>query len=256
MRGQPPFGKLRTGCRLCEARQMQRVGCTSKLILTDLKTVTIDRSAGLHNNPTVAGPDCRIRGVRAQRPSANGRRVRFPPAIHPATGCRCDRAHAPLRPLCVCVRPDSLPWWRCSRRHGSLYRRNHSILPRRGRRSSEGSPRRHAEEFCSIPEQAALAARPSRLEYRPPPRSESDGFLPAQGGVLTYHQQGGRLCARRLVTWDLGGNVPHIGIVVDQKARWRGRYMVVNNIGEGPKMEDGLFNWKITGHYRYHGRGA
>ena len=56
-----------------------------------------------------------------------------------------------------------------------------------------------------------------------------------------------------LVTWDLGGNVPHIGIVVDQKARGSGRYMVVHNIGEGPKMEDVLFNWRITGHYRYFG---
>jgi uncharacterized protein len=55
-----------------------------------------------------------------------------------------------------------------------------------------------------------------------------------------------------LVTWDLGSNVPHIGIVVDQKAR-SGRYMIVHNIGEGPKMEDVLFNWKITGHYRYFG---
>ena len=56
-----------------------------------------------------------------------------------------------------------------------------------------------------------------------------------------------------LITWDLGGNVPHIGIVVNQKARGTGRYMIVHNIGEGPRMEDVLFNWKITGHYRYYG---
>lgn len=56
-----------------------------------------------------------------------------------------------------------------------------------------------------------------------------------------------------LVTWDLGGGVPHIGIVVDQRSRWSGRYQVVHNIGEGPKMEDVLFTWKITGHYRYFG---
>ena len=56
-----------------------------------------------------------------------------------------------------------------------------------------------------------------------------------------------------LVTWDLGRGVPHIGIVVDQKSRWSGRYQIVHNIGEGPKMEDVLFNWKITGHYRYFG---
>lgn len=56
-----------------------------------------------------------------------------------------------------------------------------------------------------------------------------------------------------LVTWDLGGNVPHIGMVVDQKSGWTGRYMIVHNIGQGPKMEDVLFDWKITGHYRYFG---
>ena len=57
-----------------------------------------------------------------------------------------------------------------------------------------------------------------------------------------------------LVTWDLGRGMPHIGIVVNQRSGWSGRYMVVHNIGEGPKMEDVLFNWKITGHYRYYGR--
>jgi uncharacterized protein YijF (DUF1287 family) len=56
-----------------------------------------------------------------------------------------------------------------------------------------------------------------------------------------------------LVTWDLGGGVLHIGIVVDQKDRSSGRYQIVHNIGHGPKMEDVLFNWKITGHYRYFG---
>lgn len=29
--------------------------------------------------------------------------------------------------------------------------------------------------------------------------------------------------------------------------------MIVHNIGEGPKIEDVLFNWKITGHFRYYG---
>jgi uncharacterized protein YijF (DUF1287 family) len=56
-----------------------------------------------------------------------------------------------------------------------------------------------------------------------------------------------------LVTWDLGGGVPHIGIVVDQKSQESGRFMVVHNIGRGPKMEDVLFDWKITGHFRYFG---
>jgi uncharacterized protein YijF (DUF1287 family) len=55
-----------------------------------------------------------------------------------------------------------------------------------------------------------------------------------------------------LVTYDLGGGVPHIGIVVDRKGI-SGDYMIVHNIGQGPKLEDVLFAWKITGHYRYYG---
>jgi uncharacterized protein YijF (DUF1287 family) len=32
-----------------------------------------------------------------------------------------------------------------------------------------------------------------------------------------------------------------------------GRYEILHNIGEGPKIEDVLFEWTITGHYRYYG---
>jgi hypothetical protein len=55
-----------------------------------------------------------------------------------------------------------------------------------------------------------------------------------------------------LVAWDLGGGVTHIGIVVDKKTVG-GRFMIVHNIGQGPKLEDVLFDWKIIGHYRYFG---
>ncbi len=56
-----------------------------------------------------------------------------------------------------------------------------------------------------------------------------------------------------LVTWDLGGGLTHIGMVVDRKTPFTRRYMIVHNIGAGPKMEDVLFDWKITGLYRYFG---
>jgi uncharacterized protein YijF (DUF1287 family) len=56
-----------------------------------------------------------------------------------------------------------------------------------------------------------------------------------------------------IVTWDLGGDVPHIGMLVNAKSKESGRLLVVHNIGQGPKMEDVLFRWKVTGHYRYFG---
>jgi uncharacterized protein YijF (DUF1287 family) len=59
-----------------------------------------------------------------------------------------------------------------------------------------------------------------------------------------------------LVTWDLGGGLTHIGMVVDKKTLFSRRYMIVHNIGAGPKLEDVLFDWKIIGHYRYFGPAA
>jgi len=81
-------------------------------------------------------------------------------------------------------------------------------------------------------------------------------FFQRKGETLPVTNHAADYAPGDLVTWGLGGGVPHIGIVVDQKARWGDRYMVVHNIGTGPKLEDVLFNWKITGHYRYFGPGG
>ncbi len=78
-------------------------------------------------------------------------------------------------------------------------------------------------------------------------------FFGRKGETLPITAQGRDYGPGDLVTWDLGGGVPHIGILVDRKSAASGRYMVVHNIGEGPRMEDVLFMWKITGHYRYFG---
>jgi uncharacterized protein len=79
-------------------------------------------------------------------------------------------------------------------------------------------------------------------------------FFQRHGEVLPMTTSAADYHPGDLVTWDLGGGVPHIGIVVDQKGIG-GRYMIVHNIGQGPRMEDVLFNWKVTGHYRYYGPG-
>jgi uncharacterized protein YijF (DUF1287 family) len=78
-------------------------------------------------------------------------------------------------------------------------------------------------------------------------------FFNRKGEILAATERAEDYAPGDLVTWDLGGDVPHIGIVVDQKSPASGRYLIVHNIGRGPKMEDVLFGWKITGHYRYYG---
>jgi uncharacterized protein YijF (DUF1287 family) len=77
-------------------------------------------------------------------------------------------------------------------------------------------------------------------------------FFSRKGQALSISNHGEDYLPGDLVTWNLAGDVPHIGVVVDRKTP-SGRYMIVHNIGAGPEMEDVLFRWKITGHYRYFG---
>jgi uncharacterized protein YijF (DUF1287 family) len=78
-------------------------------------------------------------------------------------------------------------------------------------------------------------------------------FFSRKGETLPITMHGADYSPGDLVTWDLGGDVPHIGIVGNVKSKESGRPLIVHNISRGPKMEDVLFDWKITGHYRYFG---
>ena len=44
--------------------------------------------------------------------------------------------------------------------------------------------------------------------------------------------------------------LPHIGLVADQHSA-AGVPLVIHNIGSGTKIEDVLFAYPITGHYRF-----
>ena len=80
-------------------------------------------------------------------------------------------------------------------------------------------------------------------------------FFRRKGESLAVTEKPADYSPGDLVTWDLGGGVPHIGIVVDERSPEGGRRLIVHNIGQGPRREDVLFAWKITGHYRYYGPG-
>ena len=95
-----------------------------------------------------------------------------------------------------------------------------------------------------------ISAKPdSNIDHRRVPNLMV--FFQRKGEALPVTNRSDDYQPGDIVTYDLGGNVPHIGIVVDRKGA--GRYMIMHNIGEGPKIEDALFRWKITGHYRYYG---
>ena len=56
-----------------------------------------------------------------------------------------------------------------------------------------------------------------------------------------------------LVTWNLksNGSLPHIGIVTNLYSNNKKRPIIMHNMGRGQVLEDMLFDYEITGHYRY-----
>ncbi len=69
--------------------------------------------------------------------------------------------------------------------------------------------------------------------------------------VLTKSLNAEDYKAGDIVTWMLPGNLPHIGMVVNEIAQGSGNPLIVHNIGRGPEMSDMLFAYTITGHYRF-----
>lgn len=76
-------------------------------------------------------------------------------------------------------------------------------------------------------------------------------FLSRYGTALPVTDEAKGYVPGDIVTWMLPGNLPHIGIVTDRISEATGNPLIVHNIGSGPSLDDMLFSYKITGHYRY-----
>jgi uncharacterized protein YijF (DUF1287 family) len=109
-----------------------------------------------------------------------------------------------------------------------------------------------AASFTAYPAKWGRRSPDTNIDHRRVPNLMV--FFSRKGEVLPITSRADDYAPGDLVTWDLGRGLTHIGMVVDRKTLLTRRYMIVHNIGEGPKLEDVLFNWKITGHYRYFGR--
>ena len=94
-----------------------------------------------------------------------------------------------------------------------------------------------------------LTTTDTNIDHRRVPNLQT--FFSRQGKKLAISNEKRDYRPGNLVTWMLPGNLPHIGIVSNKLHPSTGNPMIVHNIGAGPKLEDMLFNYPITGHYRY-----
>ncbi len=105
--------------------------------------------------------------------------------------------------------------------------------------------------FGVYPKNWGLSGTDRNIDHRRVPNLQT--FFSRKGLVLPVTDDPKDYVAGDLVTWMVAGNLPHIGIVVAGRSTDGKRPLVVHNIGRGPKLEDMLFVYPITGHYRYYG---
>ena len=75
-------------------------------------------------------------------------------------------------------------------------------------------------------------------------------FFTRSGAAVPVTQRPSDYLPGDVVMWDVGG-LAHTGLVADALAPGTDRHTIVHNIGDGTQMEDILFEFPITGHFRY-----
>jgi hypothetical protein len=105
--------------------------------------------------------------------------------------------------------------------------------------------------FGDYPALWGLSGTDTNIDHRRVPNLQT--FFSRNGESLAVSEDPVEYRPGDLVTWMLPGNLPHIGIVIDQRSPETDRLLIVHNIGNGPVAEDILLRYPITGHYRYLG---
>ena len=105
--------------------------------------------------------------------------------------------------------------------------------------------------FSAYPRAWGLARPDPNIDHRRVPNLQT--FFRRRGTARARSSNPSDYAAGDVVTWMLPGNLPHVGVVIDRRSPDGRRPLIVHNIGRGPEIEDTLFAYTITGHYRYRG---
>lgn len=105
--------------------------------------------------------------------------------------------------------------------------------------------------FSAYPKNWGLSRPDSNIDHRRVPNLQT--FFRRRGAEIDASRRAQDYVPGDLVTWMLPGNLPHIGLITDMRSADGQRRLVAHNIGRGPEIQDMLFRFPITGHYRYRG---
>ncbi len=102
--------------------------------------------------------------------------------------------------------------------------------------------------FSAYPKNWGLKRTDRNIDHRRVPNLET--YLTRQGASLGISREPSDFQPGDIVSWRLGGRLPHIGIVSNRKAA-DGTPLIIHNVGAGPQEEDVLFAYKMNGHFRF-----
>jgi len=106
------------------------------------------------------------------------------------------------------------------------------------------------DNFAAYPTRWGLKGTDANIDHRRVPNLQT--YFARKGKSLATDGGAETFLPGDIVTWDLQlGGTEHIGMVVNVWYKPTQRYLIAHNIGAGTRLEDVLFAWKITGHYRY-----
>jgi uncharacterized protein YijF (DUF1287 family) len=103
--------------------------------------------------------------------------------------------------------------------------------------------------FESYPDNWGLSKPDRNIDHRRVPNIAT--FLRRKGKALPVTKDPADYQPGDIVAWKIPDGRPHMGIVSNVQVRGTGRCLAIHNIGRGAKLEDRLFTFEITGHYRY-----
>ena len=102
--------------------------------------------------------------------------------------------------------------------------------------------------FSAYPKIWGLSRTDKNIDHRRVPNLQT--YFKRRGAAQPITNNAADYQPGDLVSWMLPGNQPHIGIVSDQMNADASRPLIVHNIGWGTRVNDILFEYDITGHYR------
>ena len=107
-----------------------------------------------------------------------------------------------------------------------------------------------ATHFNEYPKKWGSTKPDTNIDHRRVPNLHT--FFTRKGKTLPISSDPADFEPGDVVTWDLDGRgTTHIGLISNARDATSGRHLIVHNIGGGTNAEDRLFDWKITGHFRY-----